>query len=126
MMNTRRNRGVRASVLGDVWLLGNHRLICGDSTNAEDVDRVLNGVKPHLCVTDPPYGVEYDPAWRELLRDSGAMVQEFVAEVQTKGEWSLLFLGGRRSCDPAWTRTRTVLDWLRTHWYYTIGDSDVF
>ena len=54
-----------ASVLGDLWLLGNHRLICGDSTNADDVERVLNGVKPHLCVTDPPYGVEYDPAWRE-------------------------------------------------------------
>ena len=36
------------SVPGDVWLLGNHRLICGDSTNAEDVERVLNGVKPHL------------------------------------------------------------------------------
>ena len=54
-----------ATVLGDVWLLGSHRLICGDSTNAADVERVLDGVKPHLCVTDPPYGVEYDPAWRE-------------------------------------------------------------
>ncbi|WP_287065220.1 hypothetical protein [Mesorhizobium sp.] len=46
---------------GDVWLLGKHRLICGDSTNAEDVERVLTGVKPHLCVCDPPYGVSYDP-----------------------------------------------------------------
>src|SRR5262245_16576802 len=53
------------SVLSDIWLLGDHRLICGDSTNPADVERVLNGVKPHLCVTDPPYGVEYDPAWRE-------------------------------------------------------------
>lgn len=52
---------------GDVWLLGKHRLICGDSTNSEDVDRVLNGVKPHLLVSDPPYGVSYDPAWRERL-----------------------------------------------------------
>jgi DNA modification methylase len=55
------------SVLGDVWLLGNHRLICGDSTNADDVERVLNGVKPHLCVSDPPFGVSYDPAWRKRL-----------------------------------------------------------
>jgi DNA modification methylase len=53
------------STLGDVWLLGNHRLICGDSTDPVDVERVLAGVRPHLCVTDPPYGVEYDPTWRE-------------------------------------------------------------
>ena len=51
-------------VLGDLFELGRHRLICGDSTNPQTVDRVLSGVKPHLMVTDPPYGVEYDPSWR--------------------------------------------------------------
>jgi DNA modification methylase len=49
---------------GDLWILGNHRLLCGDSTVATDVERVLNGVKPLLLVSDPPYGVEYDPSWR--------------------------------------------------------------
>jgi len=49
---------------GDLWLLGNHRLICGDATNGDDVARLLDGVRPHLMVTDPPYGVNYDPAWR--------------------------------------------------------------
>ncbi len=53
------------TVLGDVWVLGNHRLICGDSTDAATVARLLGDVKPHLMVTDPPYGVEYDAAWRE-------------------------------------------------------------
>ena len=52
---------------GDVWLLGKHRLVCGDSTNPDDVAACLNGVMPHLMVTDPPYGVSYDPAWRERL-----------------------------------------------------------
>jgi DNA modification methylase len=52
---------------GDVWLLGNHRLVCGDCTNGGDVGRALNGVVPHLMTTDPPYGVNYDPAWRERL-----------------------------------------------------------
>lgn len=52
------------SVEGDVWLLGNHRLACGSSTDEHTVAKVLNGVKPHLMVTDPPYGVEYDPSWR--------------------------------------------------------------
>ncbi len=45
---------------GDLWVLGRHRLLCGDSTVATDVARVLGGVAPHLMVTDPPYGVNYD------------------------------------------------------------------
>jgi DNA modification methylase len=49
---------------GELWILGRHRLLCGDATNANDVARVLNGSAPHLMVTDPPYGVEYDAAWR--------------------------------------------------------------
>jgi hypothetical protein len=52
------------SMLGDVWVLGRHRLVSGDATDADSVARCLNGVAPHLMVTDPPYGVEYDPAWR--------------------------------------------------------------
>ena len=52
------------SVSGDLWQLGSHRLICGDSTSADVVGRLLAGVKPLLMVTDPPYGVEYDPSWR--------------------------------------------------------------
>ena len=47
---------------GDLWLLGPHRLLCGDATVATDVERVLGGVTPLLMVSDPPYGVEYDPA----------------------------------------------------------------
>ena len=49
---------------GDLWVLGNHRLLCGDSTVATDIERLFGTVKPLLMVTDPPYGVEYDPSWR--------------------------------------------------------------
>jgi DNA modification methylase len=49
---------------GDLFELGTHRLLCGDATLASDVARLLGDDKPGLMVTDPPYGVEYDPAWR--------------------------------------------------------------
>jgi DNA modification methylase len=52
------------SLLGDVWRLGPHRLVCGDCTASATVAKALGGVIPHLMVTDPPYGVAYDPAWR--------------------------------------------------------------
>lgn len=55
---------------GDLWILGNHRLKCGDSTIASNVEHLLDGVKPHLMVTDPPYGVAYDPAWRNEVHPS--------------------------------------------------------
>jgi DNA modification methylase len=53
---------------GDVWSLGPHRLICGDSTDLRIVTKVLGAVQPHLMVTDPPYGVNYDPKWRTRVR----------------------------------------------------------
>jgi len=52
------------TVPGDIWCLGSHRLACGDCTNAGVVEALLAGAKPQVMVTDPPYGVNYDPTWR--------------------------------------------------------------
>lgn len=52
---------------GQVWTLGRHRLMCGDSSNPDHVARLLDGAAPRLMVTDPPYGVDYDASWREGL-----------------------------------------------------------
>jgi len=46
---------------GDLWVLGDHRLMCGDSSSAEDVDRLLDGQPIHLVNTDPPYNVKVEP-----------------------------------------------------------------
>lgn len=66
--------------LGDVYILGNHRLMCGDSTNPQHVDKLLNGVNPILMVTDPPYGVNYNPEWREEVdkgdRNTGKVLND--------------------------------------------------
>ena len=48
------------SQTGDLWILGNHRLLCGDSTSAADVRRLMNGERAVLFATDPPYLVDYD------------------------------------------------------------------
>lgn len=64
---------VAVSRLGDTWLLGgHHRLRNGSSTDPEDVAALLEGEKPHLMVTDPPYGVNYDPSWRQSAGLNGA------------------------------------------------------
>jgi DNA modification methylase len=50
---------------GDLWLCGKHRILCGDSTSADVVARLLDDRKPRLMVTDPPYGVSLDSEWRD-------------------------------------------------------------
>jgi DNA modification methylase len=59
---------VAVSRPGDLWILGNHRIVCGSSTDAETVAALLGDDQPHLMVTDPPYGVNYDASWREEAR----------------------------------------------------------
>jgi DNA modification methylase len=53
------------SRLGDVWILGKHRLLCGDCTIADATTKLLGAVQPQLMVTDPPYGISLDSEWRD-------------------------------------------------------------
>jgi len=80
------------SVLGDVWVMGRHRIVCGSSTEADTVAKCLNGVVPHLMVTDPPYGVEYDADWRnKAMRADGSPIAGRATGVvlnDDKADWS--------------------------------------
>jgi DNA modification methylase len=58
---------VAVAAPGDIWCLGPHRIACGDSTDTDLVAALLAGSAPQLMVTDPPYGVKYDPEWRHRL-----------------------------------------------------------
>jgi DNA modification methylase len=53
------------SRVGDLWLCGKHRVLCGDATRPEDVARLLGERRPILMTTDPPYGIELDSEWRD-------------------------------------------------------------
>ena len=55
---------------GDIYQLGNHRLMCGDSTSVTDVEKLMNGCKASLLVTDPPYNVNYEGSAGKIMNDS--------------------------------------------------------
>ena len=104
---------------GDVWILGDHRLMCGDSTSADDVAKLLGKVKPHLMVTDPPYGVEYDANWRnERVREDGSPIAgRAIGKVQNdqKADWReawALFPGDVAYVWHAGLRAREVVESL--------------
>ena len=70
------------SKAGDLWLLGEHRLLCGDSTKADTFELLMNGKKANLVVTDPPYNVNYEGSAGKIKNDSMAEEQfeEFLFE----------------------------------------------
>lgn len=50
---------------GQVWFLGDHRIMCGDSRKAEDLDKLIGGELINALITDPPYGIDYQPDWEK-------------------------------------------------------------
>lgn len=76
---------------GDIYQLGDHRLMCGDSTNPDNVFALLNGDEPILMVTDPPYGVNYDPSWRKDIKGKAGVGAKALGKVSNddKVDWSL-------------------------------------
>jgi len=84
--------------MGDIYQLGEHRLMCGDSTNKEDVNKLMNGEKVDLLLTDPPYGVDYSGKNKFLNSiDKGNRIQKDIigdtnTSEQTKLMWDKAFI----------------------------------
>jgi len=86
---------------GDLWLLGDHRLLCGDATSPEAVARLLDAAEPTLLATDPPYGVSLDPTWRDgVYNELGPAEQPYMRTTghrnttvsgDTRVDWSEAF-----------------------------------
>lgn len=69
------------TVLGDVWVLGNHRLMCGDSTSIDAVEKLMAGQQANMLHTDPPYGVDYEGVPNDHLKD--AQLEKFLVDALT-------------------------------------------
>jgi DNA modification methylase len=129
--------GARAvATLGDVWLLGGHRLVCGDSTDAAAVGACLGQERPHLMVTDPPYGVEYDAGWRSSLdsidratglvnndniadwKDAYALFPGDVAYVWHSGLFADVVSKGLQDCG---FQMRSQIIWAKPHFAISRG-----
>jgi len=69
---------------GDIWQLGEHRIMCGDSTSSDDVDKLMNGEKADMVFTDPPYGVSYQSNMRiktdkfNVLENDNTFITEWI------------------------------------------------
>ena len=122
----------------DRWQCGPHRVLCGDCTDKDTVQRVLGDSKPVLMVTDPPYGVSLDPTWRERAglgkqRQVGTIAND--DQVDWTEAW-LLFPGDvayvwhagvhaaevARSLESAGFRIRAQLIWAKQHFALGRGD----
>ena len=64
---------------GDLWILGNHRLLCGDSTNPQQVERLMDGQKADMVFTDPPYGMNLDTDYSKM-GDGGKTHKAVIAD----------------------------------------------
>jgi len=96
------------SQLGDLYELGQHRVLCGDSTKLEDVERLMKGNKADMVFTDPPYGVKYQSNMRtqtkkfDVLENDEQFLSDWIAPVSSYSNgWVFV-----------WTTWRVVDRWL--------------
>lgn len=123
---------------GDLWILGSHRVLCGDATSSEAVGRLLGSARPMLMVTDPPYGIEYDPGWREQAglgkqRQTGAVANDdrvdWTAAYQLfPGDVAYVWHAGVHASavaaglEVAGFRIRNQIIWAKQHFALSRGD----
>ncbi len=82
---------------GDLYVLGEHRLLCGDSTREADVRRLLGAEAPRLLLTDPPYGVSLELEWRDRAGHAGPGPEERKSPRRREGHTNTAIAGDTRA-----------------------------
>ena len=122
---------------GDLFILGDHRVLCGDSTKVEDVERLINGEKMDLMITDPPYGVDYEGTAGKIENDnlSKAELEKFLTKafknanlaLKKGGSWYIFYADAKGECskraaEASIGETRQVLIWVKSQ--FTLSRQD--
>jgi len=116
--------------LGDIYILGNHRLMCGDSTNIDDVDKLMDGQKADMVFTDPPYGYKYESNYQDkhdvLLNDDKLLDFASVA-YSVMFENSAIYVCGSFQTISQWIdyvsktfKYKNLIVWKKNNW--SMGD----
>lgn len=116
--------------LGDVWILGKHRLMCGDSTSIDAVERLMDGQKADMVFTDPPYGYEYESNHQDkhsvLINDDVMLDFASTAYAATK-ENAALYICGSFQTISKWIdyvekhfKYKNLIVWKKNNW--SMGD----
>lgn len=92
-------QNVRGVQRGQIWQLGDHRMMCGDSTSKEDVERLMGGEKADLWLTDPPYGVAYESAGRREKSNQHRAIENDAKPIDEMGEfWTKAAANAHSAC----------------------------
>lgn len=124
--------------LGDIWKLGRHTLMCGDSTEQDNIERLMEGKLADLCVTDPPYNVDYEGSngqtikndhlpehqFRDFLDKAFTCIHSAIKSGAAFYIWHAETEGGafRDSCNKALGKVRQMLIWNKNA--FTMGRQD--
>jgi DNA modification methylase len=93
---------------GDLWILGNHRLLCGDSTNIQHVERLMDGKKADMVFTDPPYGMSY----QSNMRTKSAKFAVLENDDKIISDWLPLATAFSSGFCFVWTTWKVLDQWL--------------